>query len=171
MANSPLPAATESTDWRKQSASHAPCEMPSTKHQASPYLIISLCAPCCSRFQSLDFLKHQVDLPLSSIIIIGASGKDTAGKKKNEGITISLGLFYVPRYTNNKPFKKINCDFLGDPVVKDLPANAGDAGSIPGLGRFHMPQGNKAHAPQILRLTCLEPVLCNKWSLGTTTSE
>ena len=27
-------------------------------------------------------------------------------------------------------------------VVKNLPANAGDAGSIPGLGRSHMPQGN-----------------------------
>ena len=25
--------------------------------------------------------------------------------------------------------------FLGDSVVKNLPANAGDAGSIPGLGR------------------------------------
>ena len=30
-------------------------------------------------------------------------------------------------------------DFLGDPVVKSLPANSGDMGSIHGLGRFHMP--------------------------------
>ena len=29
-------------------------------------------------------------------------------------------------------------DFPGDSVVKNLPANAGDMGSIPGLGRFHM---------------------------------
>ena len=27
-------------------------------------------------------------------------------------------------------------------VVKNLPANVGDTGSIPGLGRFHMPWGN-----------------------------
>ena len=27
-------------------------------------------------------------------------------------------------------------DFPGGPVVKNLPANAGDTGSIPGLGRF-----------------------------------
>ena len=27
--------------------------------------------------------------------------------------------------------------FLGGPVVKTLPANAGDTGSIPGPGRFH----------------------------------
>ena len=32
--------------------------------------------------------------------------------------------------------------FLGGPVVKNLPANAGDMGLIPGLGRFHMPWGN-----------------------------
>ena len=31
---------------------------------------------------------------------------------------------------------------LGGPVVKNLPANAGDVGSIPRLGRSHMPQGN-----------------------------
>ena len=30
-------------------------------------------------------------------------------------------------------------DFPGGPVVKNLPANAGDVGSIPGMGRFHMP--------------------------------
>ena len=28
----------------------------------------------------------------------------------------------------------------GGSVVKDLPANAGDIGSIPGLGRYHMLQ-------------------------------
>ena len=27
-------------------------------------------------------------------------------------------------------------DFLGGPVVKNLPTNVGDVGSIPGLGRF-----------------------------------
>ena len=29
-------------------------------------------------------------------------------------------------------------DFPGGPVVENLPANAGDMSSIPGLGRFHM---------------------------------
>ena len=33
-------------------------------------------------------------------------------------------------------------DFPGGPVVKNLPASAGDMGSIPGPGRFHMLQGN-----------------------------
>ena len=33
-------------------------------------------------------------------------------------------------------------DFPGGPVVKNSPANAGDMGLIPGLGRFHMLLGN-----------------------------
>ena len=33
-------------------------------------------------------------------------------------------------------------DFPGGTVDKNLPANAGDMGSIPGPGRFHMPRSN-----------------------------
>ena len=33
-------------------------------------------------------------------------------------------------------------DFPGGAVVKNLPANAGDTGSIPGLGRSHMLRSN-----------------------------
>ena len=35
-------------------------------------------------------------------------------------------------------------------MVKSLPANAGDLGSIPGLGRFPVPRGNKVHVPHLL---------------------
>ena len=31
-----------------------------------------------------------------------------------------------------------------------MPANAGDMGSIPGPGRFHMPRSSQAHVPQLL---------------------
>ena len=34
-------------------------------------------------------------------------------------------------------------DFPSGPVVKNLLASAGDTGSIPGPGRFHMLQGNE----------------------------
>ena len=53
--------------------------------------------------------------------------------------------------------------FPGGAVVKNLPANAGDTGSSPGLGRSHMP-----HAEQlgpwatITEPAHLEPVLHNK---------
>ena len=38
--------------------------------------------------------------------------------------------------------KTLNRDFRGGTVVKNPPANAGDTGSSPGLGRFHMLQSN-----------------------------
>ena len=33
-------------------------------------------------------------------------------------------------------------DFPGGSVVKNLPVDAGDAGSIPGLGKSHLPWSN-----------------------------
>ena len=48
--------------------------------------------------------------------------------------------------------KEMIKDFPGDPVVKTLPANAGHRGSVPDLGRLHMPHGNEACAPQLLSL-------------------
>ena len=38
----------------------------------------------------------------------------------------------------NKAFKKRSGGFPGGSLVKNLPANAGDTGSIPGLGRSHI---------------------------------
>ena len=38
--------------------------------------------------------------------------------------------------------KKEVSGFPGGAVVENLPANAGDTGSSPGLGRSHMPQSN-----------------------------
>ena len=48
-------------------------------------------------------------------------------------------MFVLEKYNQNKIL-----DFPGGPVVRNLPANAGDRGSIPSAGRFHMLQGNKA---------------------------
>ena len=48
-------------------------------------------------------------------------------------------------------------------MVENLPANAGDTGSSPGLGRSHMPRSNYAREPQLLSL-CV-------WSLCSATRE
>ena len=48
-------------------------------------------------------------------------------------------------------------------MVENLPANAGDRGSSPGLGRSHMPRSNWAREPQLLSL-CV-------WSLCSATRE
>ena len=53
-------------------------------------------------------------------------------------------------------------DFLHGLVVKNLPANAGDMGSIPGPGRSHMPQSNQIHTQQQLSLSTLDPVYHNE---------
>ena len=54
---------------------------------------------------------------------------------------------------------KYSWDFHGGAVVKNPPANAGDAGSSPGPGRSRMPWSNEARAPQllILRSRACEP--------------
>ena len=41
-----------------------------------------------------------------------------------------------------KYIKKIISGFPGGAVVENLLANAGNTGSSPGLGRFHMPRSN-----------------------------
>ena len=48
-------------------------------------------------------------------------------------------------------------------MVENLPANAGDTGSSPGLGRPHMPRSDWAREPQLLSL--------HVWSLCSTTRE
>ena len=48
-------------------------------------------------------------------------------------------------------------------VVEGLPANAGDAGSSPGLGGSRMPRSSWAHEPQLLSLRA--------WSLWSATRE
>ena len=38
--------------------------------------------------------------------------------------------------------RKVDLGFPGGAAVENLPANAGDTGSSPGLGRSHMPRSN-----------------------------
>ena len=59
--------------------------------------------------------------------------------------------------------KKYFRGFPGGSVVENLPANAGDTGSSPGLGRSHMLQSNWAREPQLLGLRF--------WSLCSATRE
>ena len=43
---------------------------------------------------------------------------------------------------SKKVLKNFGKGFPGGAVVENLPANAGDTGSSPGLGRSHMPWSN-----------------------------
>ena len=59
--------------------------------------------------------------------------------------------------------KNIFSGFPGGAVVENLPANAGDMGLSPGLGRSHMLRSNWAREPQLLSLRV--------WSLCSATRE
>ena len=59
--------------------------------------------------------------------------------------------------------KTTNQGFTGGAVVETLPANAGDTGLSPGLGRSHIPQSNWAREPQLLSLRV--------WTLFSATRE
>ena len=75
---------------------------------------------------------------------------------------ISLPLLRPP-YSLRQNNNEIRPGFPGGAVVESPPANAGDTGSSPGLGRSHMPRSNWARAPQLLSLRV--------WSLCSTTGE
>ena len=60
-----------------------------------------------------------------------------------------------------KILKAARGGFPGGAVVENLPANAGDTGSSPCLGRSHMPRSNWAREPQLLSLRV--------WSLCSST--
>ena len=59
--------------------------------------------------------------------------------------------------------KSMKRGFPGGAVVENLPANARDTGSSPGLGRSHVPQSNWAREPLLLSLRV--------WSLCSATRE
>ena len=71
----------------------------------------------------------------------------------------------IHRYHRLQSFQFKNSDwgFPGGAVVENLPANAGDTGSSPGLGRSHMPRSSWACEPQLLSL--------HVWSLCSATRE
>ena len=70
-------------------------------------------------------------------------------------------------------------DFPGGAVDRNPSANAGNTGSFPDLGRFHIPQSNQVPVPRLLssHSRACEPQLlkpwhprsccCNHWSLRT----
>ena len=76
------------------------------------------------------------------------------------GVTEELIFYFI---LINLNLKWILRGFPGGAVAENLPANAGNTGSSPGLGRSHMPWSNWAREPQLLSLRV--------WSLCSATRE
>ena len=92
-------------------------------------------------------------------------------EQKNPKVSRRKEIIKIRSEINEKEMKetiaKINktksWGFPGGAVVEILPANAGDTGSSPGLGRSHMPWRSWAREPQLLSLSV--------WSLCSATRE
>ena len=100
--------------------------------------------------------------------------RDRAGTAKELTVQLvmaetSFNLSLLPpppalyRYLTCSPVKSPMWGFPGGAVVENLPANAGDTGSSPGLGGSRMPRSNWAREPQLLSLRV--------WSLCSATRE
>ena len=89
-------------------------------------------------------------------------------KEAKQSVEDSL-IWYVASHRNTEPkatdraLKTHQWGFPGGAVVDNLPANAGDTDSSPGLGRSHIPRSNWAREPQVLSLRV--------WSLCSATGE
>ena len=68
--------------------------------------------------------------------------KKTKTKTKNPYQKYNLYILIQTREVNTCILKDCYKGFPGGAVVENLPANAGDTGSSPGLGRSHMPRSN-----------------------------
>ena len=79
---------------------------------------------------------------------------------------IAFGFHFLPFWLSKMQFMRPSSRMqLGLPwwlSGKESPANAGDMGSSPDLGRSLLPMGNEACVPQLPKPRCLEPMLSNK---------
>ena len=57
-------------------------------------------------------------------------------------LTLGANVTFSARFPLTTLFKIATWDFSGSRADRNLPANAGDTGSIPGPARFHMPWSN-----------------------------
>ena len=86
------------------------------------------------------FLKKvKIELPYDPAIpLLGIYPEKTIIQKDT-----CTPMFIAALFTIARSWKKTKCPgFPGGAVVKSLPANAGDTGSSPGLGRSHVPRSD-----------------------------
>ena len=82
-------------------------------------------------------LRQEVLMPISQIRKL-----KTVTRQTTEAAARALILMGQNGITHQSTLKTHCWDFPGGAVVENLPASAGDTGSSPGLGRYHMPRSN-----------------------------
>ena len=87
--------------------------------------------------------KHVLDMELSCLETLGLPPPFPMKVTRSAQPYIMATDLYFSVLPKDLPhFEKENRGFPGGPVVKNLSRDAGDIGSISGLGRSHMLQGN-----------------------------
>ena len=117
---------------------------PATQHKKS--IIKPNCSLCTlfTHVASIHSIYPQVYNHEKQILIQSNRNKpraQTGDRTKN-----------LARHTKIWLQKTLGLGFPGGAVVESLPANAGDAGSSPGLGGSHVPRSGWAREPQLLSL-------------------
>ena len=85
------------------------------------------------------YTENPKDATRKLLELINESGK-VAGYKNNA--QKSLAFLYTNDEKSEREIKETLPGFPSGAVVENLPANVGDTGSSPGLGRSHMPWSN-----------------------------
>ena len=115
----------------------------------------------------LKIMNGWINHKTNKVVIYGTKGQLVGwGSRGQTSLNTLFCRFNFGTHVNilhNYIFKKEIKGFPGGAVVESLPANAGDTGSSPGLGRSHMPRSNWAREPQSLSLRA--------WSLCSATRE
>ena len=109
-----------------------------------PYLSHTLLTPLWSSFQSPHLCPFLRGVPKA----LPAPSCDSMAQT----VCLSSSLKMAAHSLWLFPSRGGALGFPGGAVVGSLPANAGDTGSSPGLGRSHMPRSGWAREPQLLSL-------------------
>ena len=105
----------------------------------SPYLF-NLCAEYIMENAELDEAQAGIKIARRNISNLRYADDTTLMAESEEELK---SLLMKVKEESERAGLKLNIqNFPGSPVVKNLPANAGDMGSIPGLGRSHVLQGS-----------------------------
>ena len=97
-------------------------------------------------------MVQQTHRALLCFLEAGKPGAEDTGPRPEAQLCLWLtNLWQCLKYLPSAPLPNSEEDESldlpdGSPVVKNPPANAGDVGLIPSLGRVHKPRGDLAHS-------------------------
>ena len=159
------PGLRRQTDWNLSAQTHKLCDL----------RLVSSSAPLSLNFPIYEPIQHVISRYRIPICWVPAK----SWAYRNASVIVKLtnpgrGLAWKKIIYNRGYFR----DLPGGPGVKNLTANAGDMGSIPGLGTkiphaerqlspcapTTEPTCSRAFLTQLLNFTKLEPILCKKRS-------